>query len=93
MAVEPESHGGRPMSPGTLALMCDEQDSMFMAPSSHSTGVSTRFPSGQSMPEIFIEQERCILSEFRDCLRNLITYGKIKGKYFEIFAHLNSFSR
>ncbi|CAA6665990.1 unnamed protein product [Spirodela intermedia] len=80
MATESEQDGpevqggGRPMSPGTLALMCDEQDSMFM------------FPSGQSMPEIYIEQERCILTEFRDCLRNLITYGKIKEAKYSSMA-------
>ncbi|XP_078431840.1 protein tesmin/TSO1-like CXC 5 [Wolffia australiana] len=83
-----EAHsGGRPMSPGTLALMCDEQDSMFMSSSSQNPAVFSRLHSGQSMPEIYVEQERCILTEFRDYLRNLVTYGKIKeAKYSSMTA-------
>uniref|UniRef100_A0A1D1XMS3 Protein lin-54 n=2 Tax=Anthurium amnicola TaxID=1678845 RepID=A0A1D1XMS3_9ARAE len=77
--------GGRPMSPGTLALMCDEKDPMFMPSGSRNTGASLRVPSGQSMPEVYMEQERCILTEFRDCLRNLVTYGKLKeAKYYSM---------
>ncbi|CAM8938523.1 unnamed protein product [Rhodiola kirilowii] len=72
----------RPMSPGTLALMCDEQDTSFMAavPSSMHQGVSTtsQLPDGVDMPDLYIEQERIVLTQFRDCLTRLITFGEIK---------------
>ncbi|XP_021903130.1 protein tesmin/TSO1-like CXC 5 [Carica papaya] len=75
---------GRPMSPGTLALMCDEQDTMFMAASSpngsigHGCSISSQLPHGQGMTEIYAEQERIVLTKFRDCLNRLITFGEIK---------------
>ncbi|KAK5824600.1 protein tesmin/TSO1-like CXC 5 [Gossypium arboreum] len=73
----------RPMSPGTLALMCDEQDTMFMkAPSNgltdHGCSTSSQLPYGQGMTEIYAEQERIVLTKFRDCLNRLITFGEIK---------------
>ncbi|KAG8491560.1 hypothetical protein CXB51_014787 [Gossypium anomalum] len=76
----------RPMSPGTLALMCDEQDTMFMkAPSNgltdHGCSTSSQLPYGQGMTEIYAEQERIVLTKFRDCLNRLITFGEIKGKF------------
>lgn len=77
---------GRPMSPGTLALMCDEQDTSFMASASPSgsavqgRGTSLRLPLGQGMTEIYAEQERCVLTEFRDWLMKLITVGGMRGK-------------
>ncbi|XP_047309256.1 protein tesmin/TSO1-like CXC 5 [Impatiens glandulifera] len=72
---------GKPMSPGTLALMCDEQDSIFISASSpketnHNT--SSKLSSGQKMSDIYIEQERIVLTKFRDCLNKLITLGEIK---------------
>ncbi|XVF34859.1 hypothetical protein REPUB_Repub18cG0094800 [Reevesia pubescens] len=75
---------GRPMSPGTLALMCDEQDTMFMAAASPNgiigPGCSTasQLLHGQGMTEIYAEQERIVLTKFRDCLNRLITFGEIK---------------
>ncbi|KAH9762367.1 protein tesmin/TSO1-like CXC 5 [Citrus sinensis] len=48
----------RPMSPGTLALMCDEQDTIFMAASSpnrltgHGCNTSSQLPYGQGMTEL-----------------------------------------
>ncbi|WVZ25781.1 hypothetical protein V8G54_004325 [Vigna mungo] len=48
---------GRPMSPGTLALMCDEQDTMFMTSASpigsraHACNTSSQPPYGQGMTE------------------------------------------
>ena len=65
------------MSPGTLALMCDEQDTMFEA--SLNAGMPPRFPYNQNMSEVYAEQERCVLTEFRDCLHRLVNYGRIKG--------------
>ncbi|KAF8400814.1 hypothetical protein HHK36_014116 [Tetracentron sinense] len=75
---------GRPMSPGTLALMCDEQDTMFMATASpngvmnHGCNTSLRLPNGQGMSEVYAEQERLVLTSFRDCLNSLITRGRMK---------------
>ncbi|RRT65461.1 hypothetical protein BHM03_00024425 [Ensete ventricosum] len=72
--------GGRSMSPGTLALMCDEQDTIFMT--SRATGTAPRSSNDQSMSEVYAEQERCVLMEFRDYLHKLVTYGRMKGKRF-----------
>lgn len=75
---------GRPMSPGTLALMCDEQDTMFMAAASpdglmgHGCNTTSQLPYGQGMTEVYAEQERIVLTKFRDCLSKLISYGEIK---------------
>lgn len=68
----------RAMSPGTLALMCDEQDTLFTAPSSPS-GASY---SGGHRPygtTLYAEQERVILSEMVECLRKLVAVGKKRG--------------
>jgi hypothetical protein len=86
---------GRPISPGTLALMCDEQDTIFMAAASpnglmgHGCDSSSQLPCGQGMAEAHAEQERIVLTKFRDCLNRLITFGEIKGKflsYCQIFT-------
>lgn len=75
----------RPMSPGTLALMCDEQDTMFMGAgladgsAAHDCNTSSHVPD-RSLSEVYIEQERIVLTKFRDCLNKLITLGEIKGK-------------
>ncbi|XP_057500434.1 protein tesmin/TSO1-like CXC 5 [Actinidia eriantha] len=74
----------RPMSPGTLALMCDEQDAMFMASSSpkglmgNGCNTSSQLPHGQGVSEVYAEQERVVLTKLRDCLNRLITLGEIK---------------
>ncbi|KGN66810.1 protein tesmin/TSO1-like CXC 5 [Cucumis sativus] len=73
----------RPMSPGTLALMCDEQDTMFMGAgladgsAAHDCNTSSHVPD-RSLSEVYIEQERIVLTKFRDCLNKLITLGEIK---------------
>lgn len=77
---------GRPMSPGTLALMCDEQDTMFMKASSpngsmaHACNTSSQSACGQDMTEVHAEQERIVLTKFRDFLNRVITMGEINGK-------------
>ncbi|XP_028806543.1 protein tesmin/TSO1-like CXC 5 isoform X2 [Neltuma alba] len=74
---------GRPMSPGTLALMCDEQDAMFMTappPSgliAHADNTSSQSGCGQGMTEAHAEQERAVLTKFRDFLNRVITMGEI----------------
>lgn len=77
---------GRPMSPGTLALMCDEQDTMFMAAGSpngsmaHACNTSSQSPYGQGTTEVYAEQEKIVLTKFRDFLNRVITMGEINGK-------------
>ncbi|XP_027358568.1 protein tesmin/TSO1-like CXC 5 isoform X3 [Abrus precatorius] len=77
---------GRPMSPGTLALMCDEQDTMFMTaasptgPMTHACNTTSQFPYGQGMTQVYAEQERIVLTKFRDFLNRVITMGEINGK-------------
>ncbi|VFQ77191.1 unnamed protein product [Cuscuta campestris] len=73
----------RPMSPGTLALMCDEQNTLFSASSpNESTSLccktSSQLSHGKAMPEAYAEQEKIVLTKFRDCLKRLITLGDIK---------------
>ena len=81
-----EQEGGRPMSPGTLALMCDEQDTMFMTSQNPST--SPRFPYNQSVTEVYTDQERGVLKAFRDSLVKLINCGRMKGKFaFQFWLH------
>ncbi|XP_020218334.1 protein tesmin/TSO1-like CXC 5 [Cajanus cajan] len=82
---------GRPMSPGTLALMCDEQDTMFMTtaspigPMAH-RNTSSQFPYGQGMTEVYAEQERIVLTKFRDFLNRVITMGEINETKCSSFA-------
>ncbi|CAI9758988.1 unnamed protein product [Fraxinus pennsylvanica] len=81
----------RPMSPSTLALMCDEQDVMFTTTTTvnglvdHST-VSSQLPQGKGLPEAYIEQERIVLTKFRDCLNRLITSGEIRETKYSLLA-------
>ncbi|XP_077209823.1 tesmin/TSO1-like CXC domain-containing protein [Tasmannia lanceolata] len=82
---------GRPMSPGTLALMCDEKDTIFTSASpsgsvTHGLGTPSHFPYGQGMSEIYAEQERCVLTKFRDCLQKIITCGRIKEANYSLMA-------
>lgn len=81
---EDEHKAQRPMSPGTLALMCDEQDTMFMTSQNASTTLTYR--SDQNISEVCAEQERCVLMEFRDYLRKIVTHGRMKGKQNLMFG-------
>ncbi|PIA42658.1 hypothetical protein AQUCO_02000243v1 [Aquilegia coerulea] len=80
----------RPMSPGTLALMCDEQDTMFTANGSTDGGLGggggqnrpPKLPYGKDMSDIYMEQERLVLTKFRDCIRQIITCGRIKEEKY-----------
>lgn len=74
----------REMSTGTLELMCDEQDTMFMEVRSP-TGVAeckkeTTMNSSniQGFADVYAEQERLILTTFLKCLKRLITSGSIQ---------------
>lgn len=75
----------RPMSPGTLALMCDEKDPLFTAPPSPTGGLAAddvNTATGSSHAALlYAAQERAILLEYRDCLRRVISVGKRRGKF------------
>ncbi|CAL9175070.1 unnamed protein product [Musa hybrid cultivar] len=81
---EDEHKAQRPMSPGTLALMCDEQDTMFMTSQNASTTLTYR--CDQNISEVCAEQERCVLMEFRDYLRKIVTYGRMKEERYASMA-------
>ncbi|KAH6806639.1 Tesmin/TSO1-like CXC domain-containing protein [Perilla frutescens var. frutescens] len=85
---------GRPMSPSTLALMCDEGDTMFTSVTSSNGLVECNEPSQlpieQGQTEVYAEQERIVLTQFRECLNRLITLGEIKGKSHHLFFALFS---
>ncbi|GLT25449.1 hypothetical protein SLA2020_005760 [Shorea laevis] len=75
---------GRPLSPGTRALMCDEEDAMFMAAPSptalqgHCQNMSKESSNDHKRTKIYSEQERLVLTSLRDFLDRLITRGIIK---------------
>ncbi|XP_022731706.1 protein tesmin/TSO1-like CXC 5 [Durio zibethinus] len=75
---------GRPLSPGTRALMCDEEDVMFMAAGSpnvltgHSQNMTQKSSNGHECTEVYVEQEKLVLTRFCDFLNQLITCGTIK---------------
>ncbi|KAL0407762.1 UNVERIFIED_CONTAM: protein tesmin/TSO1-like CXC 5 [Sesamum radiatum] len=65
----------RPLSPETLALMCDEQDTVFLSASTpRATTESTL-----GLNPFYVEQERLVLMRFRSFLNRLITCGCIEG--------------
>lgn len=84
----------RPMSPGTLALMCDEKEPLFTAPSSPIGGLASEELSTSGSPQIALlhaEQERAILLEFRDCLRRITSVGNRRGMVLGSFLMPLSF--
>ncbi|EOA18775.1 hypothetical protein CARUB_v10007372mg [Capsella rubella] len=71
----------KPLSPATLALMCDEQDTIFMvaaASPNRSVDPGGCGTNSQSQSEIYAEQERVVLTRFRDCLSRVISYAELK---------------
>uniref|UniRef100_A0A7N0ZXM7 CRC domain-containing protein n=1 Tax=Kalanchoe fedtschenkoi TaxID=63787 RepID=A0A7N0ZXM7_KALFE len=82
----------RPLSPGTLALMCDEHDELFVANATPNrlTGQSghlgLQLPNGYEMTEVYAEQEKVVLSKLRDTLNRLIYFGEIKERKFSALA-------
>ncbi|XP_073132112.1 protein tesmin/TSO1-like CXC 5 [Henckelia pumila] len=90
-----DSSKGRPMSPSTLALICDEQDAMFHTTASPNglaghNNVLSQLPRDQGLTEAYPEQERIILTTLRDCLNRLITLGNIKEAKYSSFAQTDS---
>jgi hypothetical protein len=73
---------GCPMSPSTLALMCDEEDPMFMESSRGPALIpahTSNLAFAENTSEVYAEQERLVLTEFKECLRKLITCARFKG--------------
>ncbi|XP_017409175.1 protein tesmin/TSO1-like CXC 5 isoform X1 [Vigna angularis] len=73
----------RPLSPETLALMCDEQDNMFFGNTSadgaaYQNMIQKSLNSDESS-DAYGEQERLIMTKLLDVLRELVTLGSIKG--------------
>ncbi|XVF48576.1 hypothetical protein PTKIN_Ptkin03bG0201600 [Pterospermum kingtungense] len=70
----------RPLSPGTRALMCDEGDAMFVeaVPPNVLVDHSQNSSNGHECKEVYAEQEKVVLTRFRDFLNQLITCGSIK---------------
>ncbi|KAK4274286.1 hypothetical protein QN277_017532 [Acacia crassicarpa] len=74
----------RPLSPGTLALMCDEQDEIFLSNSAANAVVCNdqkmihKSSNSDVYMDIYGEQERLVLTRFWDVLRGLITRGSIR---------------
>ncbi|KAL2517711.1 Protein tesmin/TSO1-like CXC 5 [Abeliophyllum distichum] len=86
-----ESAGGdfqneRPVSPGTLALLCDEKDLTFTEVDSPSRilGSNSRPTMNLHGPDnLYAEQERLVLTRFCGFLNKLITRGNIKETELE----------
>ncbi|CAN8257575.1 unnamed protein product [Cochlearia groenlandica] len=73
-----DGYKGRSMSPDTMALMCDEQDTMLMVTDSPSCPVEPSSQLSNGTDQVYAEQERAILTKFRDCLNRLISNGEYK---------------
>lgn len=79
-----DMENGRPMSPGTLALLCDEQDPMFteaISPigiSNHGQNINPKSSRGQEFTKVYVEQERLSLTRLWDFLNRVVTCGSIK---------------
>ncbi|CAA0838629.1 Protein tesmin/TSO1-like CXC 5 [Striga hermonthica] len=91
----PDASKERPMSPGTLALMCDEEGTMFTSAASSSRlmaddHVSSQLREEQGLTELYAEQEGIVLTKFRDCLNRLITLGEIKETKYSAMARAQS---
>ncbi|WOG85666.1 hypothetical protein DCAR_0104857 [Daucus carota subsp. sativus] len=74
----------RAMSPGTLELMCDEQDRTFLEAQSPSVvGGCSKQPkisssTTQGFTDLYAEQERLVLTNFLNCLNRLVTSGSMQ---------------
>ncbi|OMO91022.1 hypothetical protein COLO4_18678 [Corchorus olitorius] len=83
-----DMHNGRPLSPATRALMCDEEDAIFMGAGSpnlladNTQNMTQKLPNGAECTEVYAQQERFVLTKFRDFLNELITLGSINETRF-----------
>ncbi|OIV96564.1 hypothetical protein TanjilG_24217 [Lupinus angustifolius] len=84
----------RSLSPETLALMCDEQDEMFLGNSLENRVASNincqnmiqKLSNSDGCTDVYGEQERLVLTKFRDVLHELITLGNLKETMFTSLA-------
>lgn len=67
----------RPASPGTQALLCDEQDLTF--DTTHRSSIPVALHD-QDISELHVAQENAVLREFRNYLRLIIARGKVNGE-------------
>ncbi|KXG33425.1 hypothetical protein SORBI_3003G303800 [Sorghum bicolor] len=86
-----DQKSNRPMSPGTLALlcdeevkMCDEQDTVFTT--SQNAVPQQTITVNQNQSALYAEQERVVLTEFRDCLRKFVERGRNKERRYSSMA-------
>ncbi|KAL6985414.1 hypothetical protein U1Q18_018789 [Sarracenia purpurea var. burkii] len=81
-----DAQTSRPLSPETLALMCDEQDAMPMTSGSSNAAancngnMTNKSSQAKIFTELYAEQERIILTKFWNFLSRIITCGSIKGE-------------
>ncbi|WVZ19469.1 hypothetical protein V8G54_006791 [Vigna mungo] len=72
----------RPLSPETLALMCDEQANMFFGNTSADgaayQNMIQKSLNSDGSSDAYGEQERLIMTKLLDVLRELVTLGSIK---------------
>lgn len=78
----------RAMSPGTLALLCDERDSLFLEDGlqkgmTYQTQSTSNSLHRRGSTEIYAEQEKLILTNFRDFLSKLVSLsgGSTEGEF------------
>uniref|UniRef100_A0A1J3D3V3 Protein tesmin/TSO1-like CXC 7 n=2 Tax=Noccaea caerulescens TaxID=107243 RepID=A0A1J3D3V3_NOCCA len=74
----------KPLSPATRALMCDEEQ-MIISEKETSSRVKTsqEKEDADTSSEVYLEQERQILSSFRDYLIQLSNRGSINGTHIK----------
>ncbi|XP_015695839.1 protein tesmin/TSO1-like CXC 7 [Oryza brachyantha] len=65
----------RPLSPETQALMCDERDAVFQESKAADATTST---TEENLLDIFKEQEKRVLTNFRDYLCKLVNCGRLQ---------------
>lgn len=70
------------MSPATRALMCDDEHVFISEKETSAARVKTsqEKEDAYTSSESYLEQERQILSSFRDYLIQFLNRGNIKGK-------------
>ncbi|XP_042394893.1 protein tesmin/TSO1-like CXC 5 [Zingiber officinale] len=79
--------GGKPVSPGTLVLMCNEKDMIFMA--SQAAAADPSSSNNRSTSEAYVEQEKGVLTKFRDYLLKLVTCGQMKEEKYRSMSSMH----
>lgn len=83
-SVEGDMQNGKPRSSGTLILNCNEQDTVSMAvgfPNGDVSPIQNEAPKSSSregFTDVYAEQERVVMTKFKDLLNKLFTCGSIK---------------